>query len=209
MSDEEHERALQLYESGFLRVLKRRDSEGRLNFVVSSNLADPNKFTGDDVMNLNCIIFPILISQEETQISGINYINSCKNVTVNHIPLLSLKKTAEGLSNLKSFPLSAKNIFIIGVPQFGTQILMMLKYILSEKLRSRFHVLNDFSDLPEEIEKSLSSDDNEEVEDIRELIKTYQEKVKRIFEFEIDLEKAAALSKTFENTGSFRKLEID
>jgi len=34
LSDEDYERALQLYESGYIKIMKKRDSEGRRNAVL-------------------------------------------------------------------------------------------------------------------------------------------------------------------------------
>lgn len=213
LSKEDYERALQLYESGFIKILKKRDSEGRRNAVFTSSLGDPNKFNGDDVMNLQCILFPILMNEEKTQICGMNYINSCKNTTVSHLSLLSMKKTFDALTNLKVFPLSVKNIFIIGVPQFATQALNMMKYVLTDKMRKRFHVFNEVSDLSDENVKVALSDDcgSKEVENIHELIKKHSNMLNNFMDFDLDMEKATASKnvKSFENVGSFRKLEID
>ena len=213
LSAEDYERALQLYESGFIKILKKRDSEGRRNAVFTSSLGDPNKFNGDDVMNLQCILFPILINEEETQICGMNYINSCKNTTVSHLSLLSMKKTFDALTNLKVFPLSVKNIFIIGVPQFAMQALNMLKYVITDKMRKRFHVFNEVSDLSDENVKAALSDDcgSKEVENIRELVKKHSEMLSSFLDFDLDMDKASGSKnvKSFENVGSFRKLEID
>ncbi|XP_070509918.1 alpha-tocopherol transfer protein-like [Chironomus tepperi] len=213
LSDEDYERALQLYEAGFIKIMKKRDAEGRRNAVFTSSLGDPNKFNGDDVMNLQCILFPMLISEEETQICGMNYINSCKNTTVSHLSLLSMKKSFDALTNLKVFPLSVKNIIIIGVPQFAAQAVNMMKYLLTDKMKKRFHVVNDVSELDDESVKAAFNDDcgDKEVENIRELVKTYSEYYKILMDFDIDMEKASASKnvKSFENVGSFRKLEID
>jgi len=213
LSNEDYERALQLYESGFIKIMKKRDSEGRRNTVFTSCRGDPTKFNGDDVMNLQCILFPILINEEETQICGMNYINSCKNTTVSHLSLLAMKKTFDALTNLKVFPLSVKNIFIIGVPQFAMQALQMLKYVLTDKMRQRFHVFNEVTELPDENVKAALNDDcgNKEVENIRELIKKHSDLLNTFLDFEIDMEKASESKnvKSFENVGSFRKLEID
>jgi len=165
-------------------------------------------------MNLQCILFPILINEEETQICGINYIKSCKNITVSHLSLLPMKKTFDALTNLKVFPMSVKNILIIGVPQFAMQALQMLKYVLTDKMRQRFHVFNEVSELPDENVKAALSDDcgsNYDVENIRELIKKHSDLLNSFVDFEIDMEKASGSKnvKSFENVGSFRKLEID
>lgn len=207
--DEEYERAIELCKTGLFKFLKQRDPEGRKIVITTCHKADPNKFNQNDIANLVFILFPLLAAEEETQICGINFICNTKNISLNYVQNAPIKMLCHTLMDAKIFPMFLKNIFIIGVPQFAIKITTMIKCFLSEKIRKRFHIVNDFSDIPDGIANCLSKDENEEGEDLLKWIEKYKTSRKRFFNFDLDLQKAEKAGKVFQNIGSFRMLQVD
>jgi hypothetical protein len=216
-SEETLKRTLDLYDSGFLRVTKERDSLGRRTLFINQLDLDIDKFNSDDIFRLHCIVSPFLSHEEESQLCGVNYVADFRGqVTMRHMAMLPFKAVFDFVSQIKITPLRYKSISIIGLPTFATQFLQMIKLALSDKMLKRLHVLNDIDDLWTFVEKDTMTEkyggkctEKETAEEFRNIIVDRMEKWKEFLDFEIDLEKAKELKGVNETVGSFRKLEID
>lgn len=87
---------------------------------------------------------------------------------------------------------------------------------MSEKMKNRIMLVKDIEELATHIDKSILTDylggdeDEKEVfEDFIKLLESKIETIKKINDFEIDIEKAKACRNIEESVGSFRTLQID
>lgn len=213
---EKFEKAMELYDTGFLIVLKNRDSEGRRVVVVNNNV-DMEKFNADDVFRLHCLVFLCLANEEETQICGIVYVDDFSaGITMKYLSMYPLKSMYDFTIQLKVTPVRLKSICLVGLPSFATQFLNIVKLGLSEVMNARLHVIDEVSDLGNYVDKSIMTKDyggevdgTECLDEFRENIMSNIEFLRTFFDFELDMTKAEALKDYHENIGSFRKLEID
>lgn len=214
-SDQSLERALELYDRGFLKVMNERDSEGRRVMICNNDL-DMSKYDADDVFRVHCLVFMVLALEEATQISGISHIDDFTGTSMKYIMLFPLKSIYEFTLQLRVTPFRLKNICVVGLPALATQFLNIVKMALSEVMNKRFQAFDDISQCWSVVDQKVmtheyggKSDATEVIKDFRKVIDENLESVKKFLDFEIDLSKAEALKDLHENVGSFRKLEID
>ncbi|XP_070497989.1 retinaldehyde-binding protein 1-like [Chironomus tepperi] len=215
-SEEKFNRIMELYDTGFLKVMKHRDSEGR-RVVIANNSLDMEKYNADDVFRLHCLVFLILALEEETQICGIVYIDDFSTgITMKYLSMFPLKSMYDFTIQLKVTPVRLKNICLVGLPSFATQFLNIVKLGLSEVMNQRLHVVDNASELGNYVDQSVMTKDyggkldgDECLKEFRKIIDANIDIVKAFFDFELDMTKAEVLKDYHENIGSFRKLEID
>jgi hypothetical protein len=215
--EEKLQRAMDLYDSGFLKVMKQRDKEGRRILLCKNNM-DMERFNADDIFRLHCLIVNILSTEEETQLSGMVYISDFRvNNSMKYFSMFPLKALADFAVQLKFIPLRTKRMVLVGLPIYATQFLNILKIGMSEKMSKRLELMDDTSQLWDIVEKSTMThdidgefDEQKTIEDFRKMIDDNLERVQKFLDYDVDLEKAGIYSpQDLENIGSFRKLEID
>lgn len=210
------QRAVNLYNSGFLKVMKYRDAQGR-RIIIGNNKLDMDHFNADDVFRLHCMIILSLALEDETQMNGAIFIDDfTAGITMKYFVMFPLKSIYDFTLQLKVTPIRLKNLFIIGLPSFAGQFLKVLKLGLSEVMRKRLQVLDEITSLWNFVDQSIVTCDyggkvNEEeaIEDFRIFMDEKLEQLRQFLDFELDMSKAEALKNYHENVGSFRKLEID
>jgi hypothetical protein len=210
------QRSLDHFDSGFLKVMKKRDSEGR-RVVVCNNNIDLDKFNADDIFRTQGLLVNILTMEEETQLSGIVYIMDFKlNNSMKFFSSFPLKSLSDFATQMKFIPIRIKKILIVGLPPYASQFFNIIKMGMSEKMRERMEVIDDISEVLKHIDKSVltkdfGGDENEKetIEEFRKIIDANLESVQKFIDYDVDLTKASAVCAELENIGSFRKLEID
>jgi hypothetical protein len=211
-------RALDLYETGFLKVMRKRDSQGR-RVIVCNNRLDMEKFNADDVFRLHCLVILLLATEHDTQLCGAIYVDDlCCGISMKYLSIYPLKSTYDFTVQLKVTPMRLKNICIIGLPSFAAQFLHIIKMGLSETMNKRLQVMDNMDDLWNYVDKNVMTteyggdeDERETIDDFRKFIDDNLHDLNRfVQEFDIDMEKADLLSDFKRETiGSFRKLQID
>jgi hypothetical protein len=209
-------RSLDLYDSGFLKVMKKRDSEGR-RVVVCNNNTDLDKFNAEDMFRLQALIANILTMEEETQLSGVTYICDFRlNNSIKYFSSFPLKSISDFATQMKFLPIRFKKILIVGLPPYASQFFNIVKMGMSEKMRERMEVIDDINEVLKHVDKSVLTEDvggdeneKETIEEFRKIIDANLESVKKFINYDVDLTKASAVCTELENIGSFRKLEID
>ena len=215
-SEEKFKRTMELYDTGFLKVMKNRDSEGR-RVVIANNQLDMEKFNADDVFRLHCLVFLVLANEEETQICGIVYVDDfSEGITMKYLSMYPLKSMYDFTIQLKVTPVRLKNICLVGLPSFATQFLNIVKLGLSEVMNQRLNVIDNASELGNYVDQSIMTKDyggefdgDECLKEFRKIIDAHVDSLRTFFDFEVDMTKAEVLKDYHENIGSFRKLEID
>jgi CRAL/TRIO domain len=213
------QRALDLYSTGFLKVLKQRDAQGR-RIIIGNNHLDMGLFNADDVFRLHCLVILLLAIDEETQVSGAIYVDDFSaGITMKYLTMYPLKSIYDFTLQLKVTPIRLKNIILIGLPGFASQFLNVLKHGLSHVMHERFHLLDEIGELWKFVDKSIVTTDyggeaneKEAIEDFRIYIDDRLEDLRNFFDFEVDMSRANAMKNNNNNNeciGSFRKLEID
>lgn len=210
------QRATDIYNSGYLKVMKERDSEGRRVLVCNNDL-DMGEFDADDVFRLHCMVIMLLsFVEEKTQLCGAVYIDLFTGISMKYMLMYPLKSIYEFTVQLKMTPIRMKQICLVGLPSFATQVLHIIKLALSDVMSKRFQVFDEISQLWNVVEQNVMtkdyggmSDEQEVIEDFRKIIDERLDEIREFLDFEMDLAMAGALKNNHENVGSFRKLEID
>lgn len=213
---EKLQKALELYDTGFLKVMKKRDSEGR-RIILANNDLDMEKFTADDVFRLHCLVILLLSLEEETQFCGAIYVDDFTiGITMKYLTMFPLKSMYDFTLQLKVTPIRLKGIFLVGLPVFATQFLNIVKLGLTDVMKKRLQMLDDVSELQKIVDKSLLTkdfggdlDERESIDDFRKKIDENIDVIRDFLDFDIDMTKAEILKDSSEHVGSFRKLEID
>ncbi|KAL7023004.1 hypothetical protein ACKWTF_012462 [Chironomus riparius] len=193
------------------------DSEGR-RIIVCNHEMDLTKFNADDVFRLVVLLFSTLYNDEEAQIGGVIYISDARAANINYVTSFSLKSFFQFVTQLKSSPIRLKNIIAVGMPTFANQLMNIAKLAFSEKIKNRLMFMDSISDLPNEVDVSILSEEYGGKFATAELIENFKPKLiananfmnEFIKKIEIDFSKVG--DKDFDETemlGTFRKLEID
>lgn len=214
-SEERLQKALALYDHGFLKVMKERDSEGRRVMICNNDL-DMTKYDADDVFRLHCLVIMVLALEDETQVSGIIYIDDFTGITMKYLMMYPLKSIYDFTLQLKMTPVRLKNICLVGLPLFATQFLNIVKLALSEVMSKRFQVFDETKELWTVVEQKVmtqeyggKSDEEDVIKNFRKVIDENLEILRKFLTFEIDMPRAETMKNLHESVGSFRKLEID
>lgn len=92
LSDERVMRMKKFFQTGFAYPLMERDAEGRRLIMINQSRLDPEFFNSADAFHLFFVVFSTLMSEEETQVSGVGVIASYENVTMKYIALYSISE---------------------------------------------------------------------------------------------------------------------
>lgn len=209
------ERMRELYESGYIFPLKKRDQNGCRVVLIQACKLDAKKFTFAEVLKvINLIIFTLL-EEPETQIAGVAYIIDHKDISLDYITLFSLIDVRNYLKCIQNaIPCRQKQGTWVNLPSFAVKITDFAKSLISAKLRGRAYFYKDMEKLFEHIDPSILPEEyggqtpiKEMMEDFRVLVELRKEKLQQIDAQQIDLERVKGHD--VEVGGSFRKLEID
>jgi CRAL/TRIO domain len=169
-------------------------------------------------------VFPLLyhglatvLEDERSQICGIDCILNYNDVTFKYVSSFTVKQHVDFVQFLlNSTPGRFKGIYLVNMPAFANNLLSFAKLAMSEKMKSRLHLVKNFEELSKFIDaKVLPKEfggevpEAEIIEKFIECFEKNEDKLKVTNCFEIDLEKLAVDGDEMESVGSFRKLEID
>lgn len=211
------QRALDLYDTGYIIVSKEHDSEGR-RVIVCNHQMDLTKFNADDVFRLVVLLFSTLYNDEEAQIGGIIYISDARAANLNYVTSFTLKSFFEYATQLKSSPIRIKNIINVGMPTFANQLMNIAKLAFSEKIKNRLLFADGISELSNQVDVSILTHEYGGKFTKAELVESFKPKLIANAEFmsefiekiKIDFSKVGHnYSDEAEMLGTFRKLEID
>jgi hypothetical protein len=213
------QRAMDLYDSGHIVVLKERDFEGR-RIVLCRNTIDMTRFNADDIFRLHVLVFTSLHNEEATQIAGAIFIDDfSEGITMNYLSMFPLKHVFEFAVQLKSTPVRLQHILVVGLPSFASNFLNMVKLGFTETMNKRLQALSHFSEVSNYVDFSLLPQENGGKVPQAEMLAEFKpwmlhcaEKMSNFFDnLEVDFNKAEAYKDQYqqEQIGSFRKLEID
>ena len=183
---------------GYFTLLKKRDENGCRNVIVNVRKLDVKKFTFENFQTAYLLILLILVLEPKTQISGVSVVVNLKDSTMQQLGFIMSHKAVENLTLVNYVPLRYKKFLWVGIPAFGDALIIFVKSLLSEKLKSRISVSKD---------QDFDVED-EEIEDIRAKFLEIEDKFENFRNAKIDL-KALKKCTEFEAVGSFRKLDID
>jgi ASC-1-like (ASCH) protein len=215
-SDENFEKMIKLYNTGFCIPLIERDSEGCRVIVMRLALWNQDEFPHDDLIRTIIYVTLSLLEEEETQICGVTFINDLAGITIKH-----LMSPAIVIRNLKLLsraePLRIKKIFIGKRPTIGKFLVDMILNSLKDKFKFRVKILDSMQEvashfdqniMPKELGGAKSYD--EMLESYAKVLEERKEKVLSYLNVEIDWSKVSKERfEAEEGDGSFRKLEID
>jgi alpha-tocopherol transfer protein len=219
-SNENYEKMMKLYESGYCFPLLNRDADGKRIIFARTKLWNPELFSHCDAIRLQLYLCMVLLEEEETQISGISYITDISGATPNQFfsPVF-IKNIVSFMSN--SFPVRLKNIYIVKLPSFAKIITDFFLSQLKEKLTMRFFTLDEPNEVKTKIDPSLlpieyggtNKTGAEMMKAFKVLNEERREKVLQSFTLSIDWNKVSPekldSKDEDEGAGSFRKLQID
>lgn len=211
------QRALDLYDTGYIIVSKEHDSEGR-KIIVCNHEMDLTKFNADDVFRLVVLLFSTLYNDEEAQIGGVIYISDARAANINYVTSFTLKSFFQFATQLKSSPIRLKNIVAVGMPPFANQLMNIAKLAFSEKIRNRLMFIDGISELSNQVDVSILSQEYGGKFTAAELIEDFKPKLiananfMKEFIEKFDMNFSNVGDKDFDEAemlGTFRKLEID
>lgn len=212
-------KAMELFECGYCYPLSERDEEGRRIIMLQAARMNIEKFSPYDAVRLFVYVCLVLLEEEETQISGILMVTNDANSTLKHmISPIEMMDFMEFVKKCASF--RQKGIYMLNLPAFSSFCIDIMKSVMSEKLRSRLHVLKPSEQLKDYINPSLLPKESggikpevEMMNDFRKLEAERREKVLQRLNVKVNWLKAPYdkiwSSGEDESGGSFRKLEID
>lgn len=206
-------RILKLIKQGTCYPFSERDSEGRRIIMLHAARPSSEEYTVHDVIKLFLYVVMILLEEEETQISGILIIVNNDDLTLSK--MMTPVDARDFMDFIKNCATTRqKGNFVMSLPPFANFMVELLKSVMSEKLRSRFHVLK-WSDLKNHINQSLlpkefggTKTEAEMVADFLKLRDSKKDLANQIINFKVDWARVPE-EKFASNVGSFRKLDID
>ncbi|XP_070497990.1 alpha-tocopherol transfer protein-like [Chironomus tepperi] len=214
---EKLQRALDLYDTGYLIVTREHDSECR-KIIVCNHEMNLTKFNADDVFRLIVLLFSTLYNDEEAQIGGVIYISDARAANINYITSFTIKSFFQFVTQLKSSPIRMKKIVTVGMPAFANQLMNISKLALSEKIKNRLKFVDGISELSNQVDVSILTEEYggkytkaELVEDFRPKLVANAKFMSEIIE-KIQIDFSKVVDKEYDESemrGSFRKLEID
>lgn len=210
----------EIQESGFCFPLSNRDELGRKILFVNFEKLDTEKFSILDGMRLLTYVLMILVEEEETQIAGIVTIFNCRGASLKQFPSAKLFSNLMFSAKHATIARQGGNIFVNMPPFVSTLIEFARDNFLSEKLKSRLHIVKDFNELKTFVNPKLLPKERggfkpeaDMIQDFTMLRKQKLNNFKAVLNFKLDPTKVPAerlWSDGCEDTvGSFRLMEID
>jgi len=175
-----------VFDSGMIRVLKRRDDHGRAVFVTRTDTWDPQEIIMNDILMTTLLVLEELLNSREIQDNGIIFIRDYDKFGLSHMRLCTLGEIKKACTIfVNSFPCKYKAAHIIRNSYFFHCLLSMAKPFMPNKLRERFFVhgwnmssLYDYvnpSILPDFLGGDLSEEDAWDVELEERIFKNYDQ----------------------------------
>lgn len=185
---------------------------------MNQSRLEPETFNSADAFHLFFMVFSTLLSEEETQVSGVSVIVSYENITMKYIALYSISEFLNVAKFLKnSCPGRMKAIYMINLPSFAEFLINAMKTGMTQKLKSRLIAVKGMNDLNQFVDKALlpkefggaNFTEAEMMKTFMEFFEANLDFPKRTNGFSIDVSKLEGRDGLQESIGSFRKLEID
>ncbi|GAB0096831.1 CRAL-TRIO lipid binding domain [Sergentomyia squamirostris] len=213
----------QLITNGIITILPEPDIHGSPVVLFQADNFDPKKNTIPQCMKLANLVFEILSRDERSQICGITQIFDCTHISLELLGLLRINYLQEFAQCWqKTFPFRHRVIYFVNMPSFAITLYHLFKTFLSEKLRSRLKVVDEWDIVKEDIGLILPKEfggkiPNVEIFDhFKKLTLVHREEILALNDFDID---TSINRENFGNThdaeldgaivGSFRKIDVD
>ena len=159
LDEEKYTKAMNLYDSGAITVMKERDSLGRRIILCTTRKFDTSKYTLDDTMRLFNLILCVLSFEEDTQKNGTIFINDLNGLSLSHLKLFPYKMLANYSSYMNISVVRIKEIYVVGMPSIAVQLFKAIRYVLDDKNRSRLQVMSDLGNLWQFVDQSKMTTD--------------------------------------------------
>lgn len=219
-SREQIDKMKNLFDSGLMYPLLKRDTEGCLVAFVQPRRIDLEHFTLYDQAGLTGLLGLVIMQEEETHIFGIVVIVDCKAITLKHlysppdvINLVNIVKTC--------FPVNIRNIYMINMPFLANAIFEFAISLLDDDLKKLIVLVKNYDELkkikemnsllPKELGGTVS--EAEMMKHFKRVWMERDEKVQRTLDNQIEWSKVNVdkvwCKANDEAVGSFRKLELD
>lgn len=211
--------SMKMFSTGCCYPLAGRDNEGRKVVILQAGKWDPDEFSYLDALRLYCYISMVLCEEEETQIAGIVGISDYSHVSATNLPSPADLSDFIDISK-KVATFRQKGNYIVNLPSFGRFLFEIAMSIMTEKLRSRLHIVRNKSDMKNFINPAILPTEYGGICSKQDMMKEFlalEEKhvknLRKLSDFKIDFSKVDVSKNESRNDeekiGSFRTLEID
>lgn len=215
--DADFDKMMELYRTGYIYPLAKRDDEGRKLIFLQLSRLNPDYFTSADAIRLSAVISTALLEDEETQIGGVASIIDHGGISMKHTSLFSVTDIVDFADCMKNAVGRYKQLYLVNLPTFAVFLLDVARSTLSDKLKSRIALPKNMDDLKSYIEPSLlpkefggELTEAEHMEIFNEYFRSVRPRLEEIKSKQIDWTKVPDFKKSVADAvGSFRKLEID
>ncbi|KAL0114323.1 hypothetical protein PUN28_011524 [Cardiocondyla obscurior] len=147
-----------LLDLGICLMLLKPDKLGRLVMIIQPCLYDPTTTTIADFAKVCLIMMELGVKYyPAASVYGIIQILIMDGLTLRHITQYTPSVIINSIQVWQNYPMRMRSINIVNAPKIFEATATMLKSLMSEKLRNRFHVRSDFTtenglkDVPAEI----------------------------------------------------------
>ena len=212
---------MSLYNNAYSYPLINRDINGRASVLYRIKNINPDRYNSADAFRLQSVVTAVLMEDEVTQITGINFIVDFGNVNMKILSLYKLSELKDYLDVVKNASVGRyKTFYIINIPSYAIFLIDLAKKVLSSKLSGRIIMLKDFAALKKHFDvkllpKELGGDVPEagHLKNFAEILEQNKNNLNMIEKNNIIVNmipgKESNVSKTSACVGSFKKLEID
>lgn len=236
--DEDFDKMMELYRTGYIYPLAERDAEGRKLIFIQLRKLNPDYFTSADAIRwdlrkslqrtlfecllcfpwrLSAVISAALLEEEETQVGGVASIIDHGGITMKHTALFSVTDIVDFADCMKNAVGRYKQLYLVNLPTFAVFLLDVARSTLNDKLKARIILPKNMDDVKNYIDESLLPSEfggdlpeAEHMEIFNEYFRSVRPRLEEIKSKQIDWSKVPAIkSRTADAVGSFRKLEID
>lgn len=220
-NDEDVQKMMNLYNNAYSYPLIDRDINGRVNVLYRIKNINPERFNCADAFRLQSVVTAVLLENEETQITGINFIVDFGDVNMKILSLYKLTELKDYLDVVKNASVGRyKTFYVINIPTYAIFLIDLAKKILSAKLSGRINILKDFDALKKHFDvkllpKELGGDipEADHLKSFAEILEQNKNKLDLIEKNNIIVSMIPGQETNVSNisdcVGSFKKLEID
>lgn len=206
----------ELYESGFIFPLEKRDQNGCRVIMIQANKLDTKKFSFSDILRIINLVIFTLLEEHETQIAGFVYVFDHKSISMDYIGLFSLIDIRNYLKCIQNaMPCRQKQGIWVNLPSFAVKLTDLCKNLVSAKLRERAYFYQDMDKVYGHIDPKILPKEHGGQATIKEMMTSFKiladrhkEKLKQTDGQHIDLDRPGK-SRNIDTGGSFKTLEID
>lgn len=215
LNDDVVTRCLQLIKIGYVYPLNERGSEGQKIVIMNQGKFDTENYSVDGIFPLILNGLFMLLEDEQTQVSGIEFILNYTDVTFKYVSKFSMKQHTDFIQfATKAAPGRFKKFYLVNTPPFIGKILSVIKLAMTEKMKSRLCIVKNIEELSKYVENLPQEmggkiPESEMIENCRKVFVANISQMQSTNDFAINLEKTVCNQEAAESVGSFRKLEID